>query len=133
MVPELCFVLLAWAATLSGYPMPAQCPEVRIEGREFFVKEVCRGPCRVVGLYPGHGDVIWLHQRLDLTGANVEHASVVVHEMVHYLQWLNGAAFDRCEGLVALEKEAYAAQQRYLTIHGSPKQVAQQSQSRTCF
>ncbi len=106
-------ILLSWASHLSGYPMPADMPEVRFEEHAFFVEQVCGGKeCKVVGWYNDENIVY-----IDKQYRNVEDgfaSGLVVHEFTHYLQHKSGA-FDSlsCEDSVAREREAYDVQNRY--------------------
>ncbi len=106
-------ILLSWASHLSGYPMPADVPEVRFEEHAFFVEQVCGGKeCKVVGWYNDENIVY-----IDKQYRNVEDgfaSGLVVHEFTHYLQHKSGA-FDSlsCEDSVAREREAYDVQNRY--------------------
>ena len=69
----------------------------------------------VEGLYNFRDDKIYLSNRLDLTA--IEGQAVLVHELVHYLQYRQG--LDRSVPCMrALEPAAYAAQVEYLRQHG---------------
>jgi hypothetical protein len=62
------------------------------------------------------------------TPGSLEWNTVVVHEFVHYLQWLTGkiGPHTRCEGIVEAEKEAYAAGAAYLLQFGIVKDYTPQ-------
>lgn len=125
---ELFAVLLSWAVTLSGYPVPAQMPEVVPVAHAFFVDRACGGnECRVYGWYAG-GSELYIDQRMD-PQVNIVDASVVVHEMVHYLQGIarsgklpaSGAAYgDKplCSEAIDMEREAYGVQREFLLRYG---------------
>jgi hypothetical protein len=84
MTPELGAILLSWAVYLSGHPMPAKAPEVKAMPHAFFVEHACGGnECRVWGWYAG-GSRLYIDSRMD--AASVLGSSIIVHEMVHYLQ-----------------------------------------------
>lgn len=111
---EVYAILLSWAAHLSGYPMPADLPEIRFEQHEFFVENACYGiECNVVGWYNDNG-IVYIDEEHD-TGTGFDD-SLVVHEFVHWLQDKSGE-FDKdsCVDFVAREHEAYAVQNDYLT------------------
>lgn len=116
---ELVAGLMSWAILLSGFAPPAQPPEVRRVSHDYLVKAACQGrPCKVMGWFPP-GHVVYLDERLDVEN-NLYAASVLVHEFVHYLQQESrpaGEAFT-CERAIALERQAYAAQQEYLVRYG---------------
>lgn len=125
---ELFAVLLSWAVTLSGYPAPAQPPEVVKVPHSFFVENACAGQeCKVYGWYAG-GRELYVDERMDAKN-NLLAASVVVHEMVHYLQGISrnggvpskGAAFGErnvCSDAIDMEREAYGAQREFLLRYG---------------
>ena len=71
-----------------------------------------------MGWFPP-GQTIYLDERLD-PAENLLASSVVVHEMVHYLQHRAEArelALD-CPSTIALERQAYGVQREYLLRYG---------------
>jgi len=64
------------------------------------------------------GDRIYVDERL-APGEDLLAASIVVYEMVHYLQYKSGA-FDglSCAKSIDLEREAYAIQREFLLRYG---------------
>ena len=107
-------ILLSWASHLSGYSVPEVPPTVQYEPHSYFVEHACGGrDCRVVGWYNDE-NVIYIDQKHrddDSTFA----ASLVVHELVHYLQHQSGQFDSRsCEDSLAREREAYGVQNRYM-------------------
>ena len=126
---DLYAALLSWAITLSGYPPPAEPPVVVRKPHEFFVQQACNGQeCKVLGWYAG-GKNVYIDERLDPQN-NLFASSIVVHEMVHYLQGVargdgapgSGAAFSEtptCEQSVHWEHEAYAVQRQYILQYGT--------------
>ena len=130
---ELYAALLSWAVTLSGYPAPDQPPEVVSVSHQFFVDNACGGhECKVYGWYAG-GRRLYVDTRLD-PQEDLLASSVVVHEMVHYLQgasWgipegLKGAAYGEvptCHEAIEMEIEAYAAQREFLLRYGEYQPV----------
>lgn len=135
MGPELCAVLLSWAVNLSGYPRPAICPSIVVVEHAYLVQRACSGrKCDVLGWYPGHGHNIYLDARL---APNVErnlHAnSILLHELVHYLQWLNGKFYDfDCEAALWAERQAYAVQRAYTVQLGTYMPTGQALPSFNC-
>lgn len=115
---ELFAILMSWAVTLSGYSSPAVMPRVQPVSAVYLQAAACDGgPCKVMGWFPP-GDTIYLDERLD-PYENLLASSVVVHEMVHYLQYLKaGGLPPSCEDVIALEREAYAVQREYLLRYG---------------
>jgi len=126
---DLHAVLLSWAVTLSGYPAPAEPPVVVPKPHAFFVEKACHGQeCRVLGWYAG-GKELYVDETLDPEN-NLFASSIVVHEMVHYLQGVargddalrSGAAFTvapSCKQVVRWEREAYSVQREYIMRYGA--------------
>jgi hypothetical protein len=116
---DLYAVLMSWAVTLSGYSTPAQHPEVVKVPHAFMVENACGGrECKVLGWFPP-GSTVYLDKRLNAQD-NLLHSSIVVHEMVHFLQYQSGK-FDKgfsCEQAIAMEREAYAVQREFLLRYG---------------
>ncbi|MFQ6021397.1 MAG: DUF6647 family protein [Acidiferrobacterales bacterium] len=85
----------------------------------FYQGNVPRGPdinnISVAGVYNPRDGTIYLLDDVDLT--TIEGRAVLVHELVHYLQYRHG--FDKAVSCVRkLEPTAYAAQAEYLAQHG---------------
>lgn len=126
---DLYATLLSWAITLSGYPAPAEPPVVVARPHAFFVEQACNGqPCKVLGWYAG-GRNVYIDETMDPENSLFA-SSIVVHEMVHYLQGVargddalaSGAAFSvapSCEQSVTWEHEAYAVQREYILRYGA--------------
>jgi hypothetical protein len=118
---ELYAVFLSWAVVLTGHAVPDHKPSVQIVSPTFLQAAACNGRphCKVMGWFPP-GETIYLDERLDF-----EHdllaSSVVVHEMVHYLQHQSGKyrAPYSCEDFLAMEREAYQAQRDFLLRYGT--------------
>ena len=115
MQARLLAVLLSWAAQFSGYPYPQTIPALQFRDHAFFVQQACGGSehCRVAAWYNDRG-IIYLDKRIkDLQTPMVR--SLLVHEMVHYLQDLSGEYKNGdCRTRMVREEQAYAAQRLYL-------------------
>jgi hypothetical protein len=133
--------LFSWAVSLSGLPPPPEPPIVLRKPHSFFVEHACGGKeCRVYGWYAG-GRKLYIEQSMD-PEKNLIAASVVVHEMVHYLQASagnglphGGAAFrDKpgCEAALDMERQAYAVQREYLRRYGSIEEIGVAMQNVSC-
>ncbi|MBA2408783.1 MAG: hypothetical protein H0V62_03040 [Gammaproteobacteria bacterium] len=114
--------LLSWAVLLSGYAEPQGPPELEYKPHTFFVSEACGGDeCEAIGWY-NDAHVVYLDERM--RGDNrSDTRSLVVHELVHYLQHLSGK-YDSlsCADQIAREREAYAIQRIYMAeAHGQPQ------------
>ena len=126
---DLYATLLSWAVTLSGYPVPAEPPVAVPKPHAFFVENACnRRECKVLGWYAG-GRNLYIDETLDPEDSLFA-SSIVVHEMVHYLQAVargdaslaGGAAFSiapSCRQFVHWEFEAYAVQREYILRYGT--------------
>lgn len=60
--------------------------------------------------------------------------SFIVHEFVHALQrhYFGSQVFETCRGVVAMERQAYQAQQRYLESRGQMLRVGERLRFVTC-
>ena len=116
---DLCTVLLAWVLHLSDYQDVSGCPEMRRVPHAWLEEQACNGrSCRVLGWYPGKGDVVYLDERMDLEN-DLFHTSIALHEIVHWVQGSQGALLQDCRASIAAEREAYAIQRQYLQAYGS--------------
>lgn len=112
---ELILVLLSWASHLSSYPYPDAGPEYSLRPHTFFIEHACGGnrKCSIAAWYNNDG-TIYLDERLENWDDPVVR-SVIVHELVHYLQDLSGKfRNDDCNDQLKREREAYAIQRIYL-------------------
>jgi hypothetical protein len=112
---KLLAVLLSWTVNLSSYPHPGVAPELSYKPHQFFVDVACAGneKCKAVAWY-NNKNTIFLDDRIKgNTDANTR--SVVVHELVHYLQDLSGKYEEmNCDLHAKREREAYSVQRQYL-------------------
>jgi len=116
---EIYEVLLSWAIVLSGYTAPAERPQIVMVPHAYLEKAACEGrSCKVMGWFPP-GKTIYIDDRLD-PQESLYASSIVVHEMVHYLQQTSGkyATPYSCADAITMEREAYAVQQAYLIRYG---------------
>lgn len=117
---ELYAILLSWAVTLSGYPMPEQPAEIVKVSHAYLVNHACNGrECKVMGWFPP-GQTIYVDDRLNPKDSLLA-ASIVVHEMVHHLQHEAGRVDPEkwsCENAIELEREAYSVQREFLLRYG---------------
>jgi Zn-dependent peptidase ImmA (M78 family) len=116
---ETIAVLLSWAVMLSGYAEPERAPQLEYKPHAFFVDEACNGQeCEAVGWYNDAG-VIYLDERMRSDDSSFV-KSLMVHELVHYLQHLSGKYDSHsCKDQIVREREAYAIQRIYMAeAHG---------------
>lgn len=110
--------LLAWLGTHSGYPMADDAPAIALVPHAYLEDLACGGPCDVLGVYPD-GNVVYIDKALE-PETNICARSVILHELVHYLQdrdrkYLNMHAVLRWH---VREREAYTFQRAYLEENG---------------
>ena len=116
---ELYAVMMSWAVTLSGYPAPINQAEIIPVPHAFLVENVCGGrECKVMGWYPPGGK-IHLDGKLN-PKENLYASSILLHEMVHFLQQESGKYRGgyTCSEAMQMEREAYGVQREYLLRYG---------------
>jgi len=127
MNPELIAWLLSWAVFYTGYPMPDELPVIEFVPHSYFVVRLCNGvntpefPCKVRAMYDDNIDgFIFVDEKYeDKIDGFVK--SVIVHEMVHYLQDLTGdwegienwQEVIRCQERAFRQREAYMVQDKF--------------------
>jgi len=116
---ELYAAMMSWAVTLSGYAPPADMPDVVMIPHAALIEKACAGrECKVVGWFPP-GHTIYVDDRLN-PNEDLFASSIIVHEMVHYLQQEStkyGKPYS-CDALITMEREAYAVQREYFVRYG---------------
>lgn len=109
---------------ITGYPAPANMPEVRQMPREEIQRLVCMGPCQIRAFY--HPDMGVIVDEAFNLKSNLYHQSILLHELVHHAQHVTGR-FDSlasaCEARSASEGEAYEVQNRYLASQRSSERI----------
>ncbi len=129
---QLLPALLSALDQLSKYPRPSTLPVLHRIPHAQLEQMVCGGPCAALAIYrPGEG--IYLDEELR-PETNLFHRSVLLHELVHYLQDLNNERADMkpCSRWYYREQEAYAIQKNFLVIVGSPVRVGYSAHQSTC-
>jgi hypothetical protein len=120
---ELINSLLVWAVTLTGYQQPVDLPVVEAVSHQQLVKTLCEDQfCTAVAYYDTDTQIIYYDERMQLE-QDQSARGFIVHEMVHYLQDLNGElvpAEMSCEQRIEKEQEAYRVQQYFLREHREP-------------
>jgi hypothetical protein len=129
---ELMPVLVSALDQLTKYHRPATLPQIIRVPHERIEMIVCRAKCGALAAYrPGEG--IYLDDRLkpetDLFGR-----SVLLHELVHYLQDINRelVGMKPCQRWYQREQEAYAVQKKFLMMAGSPVRVGYSARQSPC-
>jgi len=129
---QLVPALLGAIDKLSKYPRPETMPEVRRVARERIAELACVRPCGVRAIYhPGEG--IFMDERMQ-PETNLFDRSVLLHELVHYVQDLANerGEMEPCKRWYFREFEAYAIQKRFLMLVGSPVRVGYSGRTSPC-
>ena len=78
--------LLTWIHVNGELPTPPDQPEIAFVPHAELEQAVCRKGCDVLGFSPDDAsDIIYIDQSLDLEN-NECHRSILVHELVHFMQ-----------------------------------------------
>jgi len=120
---DLLPALLLAVHHLSKYPQPDELPPVHRVPHATIEQLACGRACAALAAYrPGEG--IYLDDALK-PESNVFARSVLLHELVHYVQDVSNelAAVRPCERWYRREQEAYAIQKRFLVLLGSQMRV----------
>jgi hypothetical protein len=129
---ELLPALLTALDQLSKYRRPPVLPALHRLPHAELQQRVCGKPCPALALYrPGEG--IYLDDRLK-PETSIFDRSVLLHELVHYVQDLNNEYADMraCSRWYYREQQAYAIQKNFLIIVGSPVRVGYSATGSTC-
>jgi len=110
--------LLTWITAHTNYPMPDQIPVVVLAPHAYIEQLVCGEPCEALGAY-ADGNVIYIDEILDVN-RNVCAKSVLLHEIIHYLQDKNERFIDIPPVVREMyrEYEAYGVQKIFLRESG---------------
>ncbi len=114
-VEALVAVLLAWIHATAGYDVPQTPPRIDFVQPRLIADIMCDSQprCPVLAMYL-HGDTIFLDDRLDVHG-NDYHASILLQELVHYVQRQSGRFTESdCGDWVKEEQEAFRIQAAWL-------------------
>jgi hypothetical protein len=116
---------------LSKYSLPDELPQVHRVPHAKIEKLACGKPCDALAAYSS-GEGIYLDDTLK-PESNVFARSVLLHELVHYVQDVSNelSAVRPCERWYRREQEAYAIQKHFLALLGSQTRVGYSAGS-TC-
>ena len=132
---ELTRHLLRSATRLSKYRMPEANPMVTRVTRAALEARACPsgvGKCGVSAMYQPEIGILMAEDLKPET--NLFQRSILLHEMVHYLQDVGQELLTAapCERWYQRELEAYAVQKQYLVSINSPDRVAYSGSRPTC-
>jgi hypothetical protein len=121
MDPATVLKLAIIAAQLSGYSMPNDLPPKVVElSSQQMHEEACSkyalpddGCYDDIGLYRD-GEMIFVDTQYLLTAHFPTENNIVVHELVHWLQYMHGYGGTECPHAQARENEAYRVQNLYM-------------------
>ena len=128
---ELVMGLMIWISTQTGWPVPEPPEIVYIESSQemFLLSNDCHNKpnqpicstynpehSNILGLYNNEIKTIFLEK--DFWWASVRDQSILLHELVHHMQYtMNWGLYrKKCKGHI--EKEAYDLQEKWLAIRG---------------
>jgi|SRR5215207_7720995 len=117
-MPQLVDSLLDAIIRLSSFRKPATVPHVTRVSREQIEHTICDGPCTVKAWYLTDEGVFF--DETLRPEINLIHRSILLHELVHFVQEENGEAanLDPCRRWVQREQHAYELQAQYLAVIG---------------
>ena len=106
-----------------GYALPEDPPRIAFAPHAELERAACSRPCKIYGWYP-RGKIIYLDDRLDPVH-EVRARSILLHELVHYMQQVHGAfsGGSECENWSRREREAYSVQARWLAEKATPSSL----------
>ena len=129
---ELMPALISALDQLSKYHRMVASPEIIRVPHERLEEMVCKAKCAALATYrPGEG--IYLDEKLK-PETSLFDRSILLHELVHYVQDMNGEHDDMrpCMRWYQREQEAYAIQKIFLGMTGSPTRVGYSAHKSTC-
>ena len=109
---------------ISKYKIPNFLPNVQFVPSEVVEAYACGKPCKALAVYRS-GEGVYINEEMN-PETNVFARSVLLHELVHFVQDINRelASVRDCERWYRREQEAYAIQKRFLEMIGSQIRVA---------
>ena len=120
---ELINSLMVWAVTLTSYEQPLKLPTVEAVSHQQLLQTLCDDQfCTAVAYYDTETRTIYFDERMELE-QDQSARGFIVHEMVHFLQDINGELVPdemSCEQRIEKEQQAYRVQQFFLREHRQP-------------
>ncbi len=118
LMTQLVAGLFVWINLYTGYDIPDQAPEIVFIDHQQLEAMACQGPCPVLGFYDP-ARVIYLDDNLR-PDSNLCAQSVLVHELIHFVQRENGqfSGYSAASAWRLREREAHHFQKVFLGYHG---------------
>lgn len=115
LLDDVVAALMLLVTELTAYPSPMPAPRVFPTPPAELQQNLCKGPCGVHAYYLDNHGVV-MRDDLDVA-SDVRARSILLHELVHHAQSLNGRFSDlpACERWYLREEEAYRVQNAYLS------------------
>lgn len=99
----------------TGLPLPARPPTIHATGQDDLRRLIGCAQCTPNGVQIAED--VYIDGALDLSKAY--DASILLHELVHYLQWSIAGPAKSCEEWLDRERQAIAVQSRTLAMAGA--------------
>jgi len=113
---EKIIMLVTMASQFLSLPAPLEPPIVEYVPQSFLQDKICSGKdCKVEALHES-GKIYMSNTTKNKK--EVMHDSILLHEIVHFVQFKNGKILNTCEGLREMEDQAYALQEFFLNDNG---------------
>jgi hypothetical protein len=103
------------AHSQAGLPLPEKAPTIHFTSQEHMRSLLGCGRCRPSGAQIRED--VYVDESLDFSRAY--EASILLHELVHYLQWAARGTATSCEEWLEREQRALAVQAHVLAMGGS--------------
>lgn len=114
----LLFSLLAWLGHHSDYDTQVEFPNIVFteQGNMCHTYGIVeKGTCQATRLKGFYNKNVTIYLNANFNSQDPNHQSWLMHELVHYVQWLNGRGDGECWG--RLEAEAYTLQDAWRAEH----------------
>lgn len=109
-------MLLTMASQFLGVPVPIDEPVVKYVPQTVLQQKVCpEKNCKVEALH-NQGEILLSQTTLEKD--EIMHDGILLHELVHFVQYKSGKILETCEGWREMEDQAYALQEFFLNDNG---------------
>ncbi len=109
-------MLLTLASQFLSQPVPHEMPTVDYVPQKVLQQKLCpQKNCKIEAVHES-GTILLSNTTLEKD--EVIHDSILLHELVHYVQHKSGKILNTCAGQREMEDQAYALQEWYLNDNG---------------